>query len=82
MPTFHVKLTKASNTSVKHSFLLALDKEGAPRVRLGSREKEAAKAGQRGTIVIQSLHKGSGQHVSRDPMMYEFADGMFADKPG
>ena len=80
--TYYVGLTKASNTSVKHSFLLAEDKEGAPRVRLGSREKEAAKAGQRGTIVIQSLHHGSGQHVSRDPMMYEFADGMFADKPG
>ncbi len=82
MTTFHVSLTKASNTSVKHTFLLQEDKEGAPRVRLGSREKEAAKAGQRGTIVIQSLHHGAGQHVSRDPMMYEFADGMFADEPG
>ncbi|KKN29541.1 hypothetical protein LCGC14_0842990 [marine sediment metagenome] len=82
MPTFDVKLIKASNTSVKHTLLLARGDEDEPRVRLGSREKEAAKAGQRGTIVIQSLHHGSGQHVSRDPMMYEFADGMFADEPG
>ncbi len=64
------------------ALLLARGDEDEPRVRLGSREKEAAKAGQRGTIVIQSLHHGSGQHVSRDPMMYEFADGMFADEPG
>src|SRR3990167_9398723 len=78
----HVKITKASDNTVSHSFVLAEGGDGQPLVKLGSREKEVAKAGARGVIVIESLHKGSGQHVARDPMMYEFADGMFADDPG
>lgn len=82
MSTYPVRLTKASDNAVHHEFLLAEGRDGQPRVRLGSREKEAAKAGQRGVIVINSLHHGSGQHIARDPMMYEFADGMFVDEPG
>src|SRR3990172_10008676 len=78
----HVKITKVSDNAVSHSFVLAEGGDGQPLVKLGSREREAAKAGGRGVIVIESLHRGSGQHVSRDPMMYEFADGMFADYPG
>ena len=82
MDSQHVQITKASDNTVSHSFVLAEGGDGQPLVKLGSREKEAAKAGARGVIVIESLHRGSGQHVARDPMMYEFADGMFADDPG
>src|SRR3990167_4736671 len=82
MDSQHRQITKTSDNTVFHSFVLAEGGDGQPLVKLGSREKEAAKAGARGVIVIESLHKGSGQHVSRDPMMYEFADGMFADDPG
>src|SRR3990167_8295868 len=82
MDSQHVQITKASDNTVVHSFVLAEGSDGQPLVKLGSREKEVAKAGARGVIVIESLHRGSGQHVSRDPMMYEFADGMFADDPG
>jgi len=82
MDSQHVQITKASDNTVSHSFVLAEGGDGQPLVKLGSREKEVAKAGARGAIVIESLHRGSGQHVARDPMMYEFADGMFADDPG
>lgn len=80
--TWHVRLTKASDANTVYDFLLQEGADGEPAVRLGQTPKEAAPAGVYDTIRIESLHHGSGQYLARDPMMYEFADGMWADKPG
>ena len=67
MDSQHVQITKASDNTVSHSFVLAEGGDGQPLVKLGSREKEVAKAGARGAIVIESLPPGSGQHTAPHP---------------
>lgn len=79
--TFHVKLTKVSDPAVSYSFLLE-EASGDPAVQVDLSPVEAVSPGQRGSIVIASMHKGAGQLLSRDPLMYEFAEGMLCDKPG
>lgn len=64
------------------AYVLARSGSGAPAVTLGKSAREPGQHSQIGTVVIDSLHGGFGQAVSRDPLKYFTSSGPDASVPG